>query len=148
MKTTAFISKVVGPVLLVRAFSILIDRQHFITMVEGLQREVATVSFSLFPIVLLMTCIALVVAHSDSSSVAAVLIRLMAWGGMLKASALMLFPGFVVAKAQVLAQAGFLTVVLVVCLAVGAYFTWYGYFASAAQEPEPVRDPDRPRRSG
>jgi hypothetical protein len=129
MDVTSFIAKVVGPVLLLRAISILMHRRHFVDMVRGLDREVGTVSFSLFPIALLMTCIGIVVVHSDSSTPAAVLIHLMAWGGIVKASGLILFPHAMAAKARLLERAGFLTVVLVVCLVVGAYFTWFGYFA-------------------
>ena len=70
------IAKVVGPVLLLRAVSIMIDRRHFVDLVRGLDREVTTVSFSAFPIALLMTSIAVAVVHSDSSTPAAVLVRL------------------------------------------------------------------------
>ncbi len=130
MELTSLISRMVGPVLILRALSILIDRKHFAAMLAGLEREVTTVSFSLFPIALLMTCIGLAVTHSDWSSLAAVLIHLIAWGGMIKASALILFPHSVVAKARALERAGFLSVVLTVCFLVGGYFTWFGYFAS------------------
>ena len=129
MELTSLIAKVVGPVLLLRALSILLDRKHFVEMVRGLEREVTTVSFSVFPIALLMTCVTLVVFHSDTSSVAAILVHVIAWGGILKASALILFPGVVVAKARTLERAGFLNVVLLVCFVVGGYFTWFGYFA-------------------
>jgi len=53
----------------------------------------------------------------------------MAWGGIGKGSALILFPQVVVAKARVLERAGFLNVVLFVCLVVGSYFTWFGYLS-------------------
>ena len=129
---TSLIAKMVGPVLLLRAVSIIINRRHFIEMLIGLPNELTTVSFSLFPIALLMTCIAVAALHSDTSSLAAVLVHLIAWGGILKASALILFPNAMVAKAQLLARAGFLNVVLLVCLAVGAYFTWFGYLAVPA----------------
>jgi cytochrome bd-type quinol oxidase subunit 2 len=129
MELTAIISKVVGPVLILRAISILLDRRHFRAMLDGLEREVATISFSLFPVALLMTCLALLAVHTDTSSGAALLIRVMAWGGVIKASALILFPHLVVPKAQALGRAGFLSVVVVVSAAVGGYFTWFGYFA-------------------
>ena len=103
-------------------------------MLAGLEREVATVSFSLFPIALLMICIGLAIVHSDSSSIAAVLIRVMVWGGIVKASALILFPSAVAAKARLLEQAGVLTLVLVVCFVVGGYLTWFGYFAARRTE--------------
>ena len=132
MKLTALIAKIVGPVLLLRAVSILIDRRHFTAMLDGLEREVATVSFSVFPIALLMTCIALAVVHADSSSLAAVLIRIMVWGGIVKASALILFPGVMAEKAALLGGAGVLTGVLLACFVVGGYFTWFGYFGAPA----------------
>jgi hypothetical protein len=91
---------------------------------------VATVSFSLFPIALLMGCTALAVVHSDRSSVAALLIHAIVWGGIVKASALILCPRLVAAKARVLERYGILAVVLAVCCVVGGYFTWFGYFAS------------------
>ena len=100
MDRTRLIAKVIGPVLLLRAFSILIDRQHFVEMLNGLDKEVATVSFSMFPIGFLMACIALAVVHTDSSSLAAILIRVIAWGGMLKAAALIVAPHAVAAKAH------------------------------------------------
>ena len=129
MELTSLIAKVLGPVLLLRSLSILLDRKHFVEMVRGLEREVTTVSFSLFPIALLMTCITLAALHSDTSSPAAILVHVIVWGGILKASALILVPGVVLAKARALERAGLLNVVLFVCVLVGGYFTWFGYFA-------------------
>jgi hypothetical protein len=130
MNFTLLFSKVVGPVLLIRAISIVLDRRHFLEMLDGLDREVRTVSFSFFPVALFMTGAAIAVTHSDASSPAAVLIHIIAWGGMIKATALMLFPAAVAAKARLLGKEGFLYVVLLACLVVGAYFTWFGYFRS------------------
>ncbi len=130
METTILLAKILGPVLLLRGVSILLDRQHFKEMLDGLERESATVAFSLFPIALLMACVALALLHTDTSSPAAILIRLIAWGGMAKASLLILFPRVVVAKARLLGQAGFIQVVWAVCTGVGGYFAWFGYFAS------------------
>jgi hypothetical protein len=130
MELTALLAKVIGPVLLLRALSIAIDRKHFGAMLAGLEREVTTVSFSLFPIALLMGCITLAVVHTDTSSLAALLIHAVAWGGIVKASALILCPRLVAAKARLLAQYGILAMVLVVGFLVGGYFTWFGYFGS------------------
>ena len=128
MLTTALIAKIIGPVLLLRAVSILMDRQHFDAMMTGLDREIATIAFSFFPVALLMGCIAILVLHSDPSGLAGILIQAMAWGGAAKASALILFPHAVVRKVALLQRAGFLNVVLTVCFLVGGYFTWIGYF--------------------
>jgi hypothetical protein len=130
METTILISKILGPVLLIRGISILIDRKHFTTMLDGLEREVNTIAFSLFPIALLMACIALAILHTNTSSLAAIFIHIIAWGGMVKTSALILFPRAVVAKARVIGRAGFIHVVWFMCLTVGGYFVWFGYFAS------------------
>jgi len=132
MEETIIISKIIGPVLLIRGISILLDRKHFMEMLNGLEQEATTVAFSLFPVVLLMGFIALAILHKDSSSLAAILIKIIAWGGMLKTTAVMLFPRSVVAKARLLGQAGFIHVVWFVCLLVGGYFAWFGYFAAAS----------------
>ena len=77
MDLTTLVSRIVGPVLLVRGVSIMIDREHFLKMVQGLDREITTVSFSLFPIALMMVGIALVL-NRDLSTTAGVLIYVMA----------------------------------------------------------------------
>jgi hypothetical protein len=82
-----------------------------------------------------MAFISLALLPLGSRSLAAVLLRVIAWGGILKTSALILFPHMVVAKVHVLEQAGILNVVLAACFAVGAYFTWFGYFASVTHKP-------------
>jgi hypothetical protein len=127
MDLTTLVARIVGPVLLVRGVSIVIDRQHFVKMVQGLDHEIHTVSFSLFPIALMMVGIALVL-NRDLSTTAGLLIYLMAWGAILKSAGLILMPRVMAAKARALANAGFISVVLVVCFVVGGYFTWFGYF--------------------
>ena len=129
MELTLLLSKILGPLLLIRALSILLSRQHFHQMIDGLDREATTVSFSFFPIALFIASITILLVHDDSSSVAAILIRVIAWGGLAKSAVLMLFPSFVLAKAMLLGKAGFLSVALFVCLVAGGYFTWFGYFA-------------------
>jgi hypothetical protein len=95
--------------------------------VRGLEAEVTTVTFSFFPIALVMTSTLLAMTHTDTSSLAALLIHVIAWGGILKGSVLILFPRAIVAKVNALLEAGFLNVVLAVCMVVGAYFTWFGW---------------------
>ena len=131
MAFTVLFSKIVGPLLIVRALSVLIDRNHFVKMVDGLEEEITTVSFSLFVVGLFMTAVAILVTHSDTSSLAAILIHIIAWGGLAKSTLLILFPRVAVQKAKLLVQAGFLYVVLVVCFASGGIFTYFGYFAAA-----------------
>ena len=128
MDLTTLVARIVGPVLLVRGVSIVIDRPHFVKMVQGLDHEITTVSFSLFPIALMMVGIALVL-NRDLSTTAGLLIYLMAWGAILKSAGLILMPRVMAAKARALAGAGFISLVLVVCFVIGGYFTWFGYFS-------------------
>ncbi len=46
MASTPLLSRIIGPVLVLRGISILIDRRHFGAMLDGLDREATTVSFS------------------------------------------------------------------------------------------------------
>ena len=125
---TIMVCRVLGPVLLLRALSIVIDRKHFEEMARNVEREATTVSFSLFPIALLMACITLAFVHTDTTTPAAILIRVIAWGGIVKSSVLILLPRAVVAKVRSLERFGVLNIVLTTCFIVGAYFTWFGYF--------------------
>ena len=129
MEFTLLFSKLVGPVLLLRALSIVLDREHFLDMIDGLEREVTTVSFSFFPIALFMTSTAIVVTHSGTPNLASILIHVIAWGGIVKASVLILAPRLLVVKGRFLVKTGFLNFVLFTCFVVGGYFTWFGYFA-------------------
>lgn len=129
MEFTAWFSMVVGPLLLIRAISILLDREHFLQMLDGVEREVDTASFSLLPVALFVVGVSIVVTHSDRSSLAAILIYLMAWGAVAKSTLLMLFPRLVTTKARALGQAVYLHVVCIICFVVGGYFTWFGYLA-------------------
>lgn len=128
MELTLFMSKVVGPVLLLRAISILIDRNHFIALLDNIEHESKTISFSMFPIAMLMTAISVVLVHKDTSSLAAILFHIIAWGMIVKTSLLILFPAILAKKAQWINQSGFIYVVLFMCFVVGVYLTWFGYF--------------------
>jgi hypothetical protein len=97
----------------------------------------------MFPIALLMAFIALALAPLNSGTLAAVVLRVIAWGGILKTSALILVPHAVVAKVHIIERAGILNVVLAACFAAGAYFTWFGYLASGTRHPEHETAPDR-----
>jgi hypothetical protein len=120
-------------VLLLRAVSILVDRDHFVESLRGVDHEARTLTFSLFPVALLIGFIGLAHVPVSTWSLAAVLLRVIAWGGILKGSALILFPRAMLTKARALERAGFLNVVLVASTLVGAYFTWFGYFAAVAR---------------
>ena len=124
---TLVLARVLGPLLILRGLSILIDRSHFESMLEGLEREVETISFSMVPVFLFAGFGSLLVLHWDFSSLTATLITLMALGGTLKTGVLILFPGMMVAKAQALGRHGFLHVVCVVSLTVGAVLAWTGW---------------------
>ncbi len=129
MTVTLVLAKVLGPLLVLRGLSLIVDRPHFQAMLRGLDQEVSTVSFSMIPVALFAAGALLVTAGADSSTAAGILFQVMAWGMMLKAGALILFPRLVVRKAQMLGQAGFLNVVCVVTLLAGGYLSWVGYFA-------------------
>jgi len=129
MEFTLLFAKIVGPLLLLRGVSILLDRQHFLEMLENIDSEVKTVSFSFFPIALFIACATIALTQHDTSSLAGLLVSVIAWMGMLKAAMLMLFPRLVAVKARALGKMGFINVVTVGSFIVGAYFTWFGFLA-------------------
>ncbi len=80
MELTLLLAKIVGPVLVLRAVSILIDRQHFAELLDQVEEESKTISFSMFPVAMLMSAIAVVNVHHDTSSLAAIIFHIIAWG--------------------------------------------------------------------
>lgn len=75
VQLTSFRAKILGPVLALRAISILIGRRHLVELLQGLDREITTITFSLFPIALVMGCMVLASGHTDRLSPAAILIQ-------------------------------------------------------------------------
>ena len=127
MDTTLFLSKIIGPVLLLSGMSILFDRQQVVTMLERLEKESTSAAFSALPVILLMASLALAVTHEDTSSPAAVILHVIAWVGILKGAALMLRPKAVLALGSRAGKKTVLHGVWVVSVGLGAYLTWFGY---------------------
>ena len=125
------LSKILGPVLLLRGISILFDRQQVVAMLDGLEKEVATAAFSIFPVLLLMAGIALAVTHEDASNPAAVIVHVIAWVGILKGAVLVLRPKALIAFGRLAGKTAVVHGVWVVSVGLGAYLTWFGYFRSA-----------------
>ena len=74
-----------------------------------------------------MASIALAATHSDTSSIAALLLHVIAWLGIVKGTLLILWPKVVLAQARHFGKAGFLHGAWVACAGIGIYFTWFGY---------------------
>ena len=80
----------------------------------------------MFPVTMLLVGIAVAIVHRATSSPAAILFHMIAWGMIVETSLLILFPGSMAQKAQMISRVGFMHVV---CLTVGGYLTWFSYFA-------------------
>ena len=127
MDTTVLLSKILGPVLLLRGISIFFDRQQVVTMLERLEEESTSAAFSALPVILFMASLALAVTHKDTSNPAAVILHIIAWFGILKGAALILRPKAVLAFGRHAGQTTVLHCVWVVSVGLGAYLTWFGY---------------------
>ena len=121
------LSKIIGPVLLLRGISILFDRKQVVTMLEGLEKEAASAAFSILPVILLTASLALAVTHKDTSNPAAVILHIIAWVGILKGALLILRPKAVLSYGRLAGKAAVLHGVSVVSAGLGAYLTWFGY---------------------
>lgn len=128
METTMFLSRLVGPLLIVRGLTLILYREHFRQIMNNLEQEMRTISFAMVPVGIMMGALAILQLHHDTSSIAAIMFHLIGWGAVLKTSLIMLFPKLVAEKVKILGEWGFLTVAWVVTSATGVYFTWFGYF--------------------
>ena len=127
MDTTLFLSRVIGPLLIVRGVTIILYREHFRQIMNNLEQEMRTISFAMVPVGIMMGALAILQVHDDTSSIAAILFHIIAWGAVIKTTVIMLVPRLVAAKVKILAELGFLTVAMVATSAVGVYLTWFGY---------------------
>ena len=128
MESTMFLSRIIGPLLIIRGMSIILDREHFRHIMNNLEEEMHTISFAMVPVAIMMGALAIIQLHHDWSSPAAILFHLAAWGAIAKTTAIILVPKLVAAKVKILARAGFLEVTWVATFTVGGYLTWFGYF--------------------
>ena len=127
METTVLLSKILGPVLLLRGISIFFDRQQVVTMLERLEEESTSAAFSTLPVILFMASLALAVTHKDTSNPAAVILHIIAWVGILKGALLILRPRAVLSFGGLAGKAAFPHGVWVVSVVLGVYLTWFGY---------------------
>ena len=131
METTLFLSKIIGPVILLRGISILFNRKQVVTMLERLEKESTSATFSALPVILVTASLALAVSHKDTSNAAAVILHIIAWVGILKGALLILRPKAVLAFGRHAGQTAVLHGVSVVSVGLGAYLTWFGYIRAA-----------------
>ena len=127
METTVLLSKILGPVLLLRGISIFFDRQQVVTMLERLEEESTSAAFSALPVILFMASLAMAVTHKDTSNPAAVILHIIAWVGILKGAALILRPKAVLAFGRHAERTTVLHGICVASVGLGVYLTWFGY---------------------
>ena len=127
METTVLLSKILGPVLLLRGISIFFDRHQVVTMLERLEEESTSAAFSALPVILFMASLAMAVTHRDTSNPAAVILHIIAWVGILKGAALILRPKAVLAFGRHAERTTVLHGICVASVGLGVYLTWFGY---------------------
>ena len=129
MDLNLLIAKLVGPVLLVRSLSILIDKKHFEAMLEGLDKEIKTLSFSFIPVTLFAAALFILNYQTDRTSFDGIAITCIAVLAIIKTSLLMLFPDLMVEKAKKLGELGVVAFAMFGTLSIGICLTYLGYFA-------------------
>lgn len=127
-ETTQNISKILGPLLLVRGVSILIAPAHFRSLIQRLETEVSSISFSMVPVFLFATFLSFALFFRDLESVAGILIFTIGVVGTVKTSVVMLVPRMLARKVRALKRIPFVEIIAATCLLAGAYFAWVGYF--------------------
>lgn len=127
MDATMVLTRVFGPALFLRGISLVWNQAYYREVVDRLEQEVTSVAFLTLPGVLMVGGMALVLAPLDTSHPAGLVLRVAAWGALLKGVATMLCPRLMVKKARALVDLGFMNLAAVVCLLVGGYFSWVGF---------------------
>jgi hypothetical protein len=126
MDITIFLAQIWGPIILALGIGVFTSRNHYRQLYRDLEKEtLAVLSFGIFGMVLGIIHIQI---HNAWDTVAQIIVSLLGWSLLLKATLFILAPKIVdrgsewAAKANLLPIAG----VLMLC---GGYLSWVGYFA-------------------
>jgi len=129
MDVSIFIAKIIGPLFLVVAVGIMLNRAFYQRVMEDYSKNAAVIFFT--GVAPLVFGIAIVILHNVWAANWPVIITIFGWGGIIKGTWLIVFPNTVARFMKVYEQNKTLLVVhLVIAIFFGAILTVFGYFLS------------------
>lgn len=127
MEITVFFAQLWGPITLAIGLGIFISRPYYIKTYRDLQNE--TLAVLIFGMMGIAAGIIQVTAHNEWSTLPQVVISILGWGLLIKGAVFMIAPGLVDKWGDWAADSKLIPVAGVTMLVIGAYLSWFAYFA-------------------
>ncbi len=127
MDITIFLSMLWGPVLLAMGIGFFVSRSYYVRVYRDLEKE--TLAALLFGMVMMTAGIAQVLFHNAWNTLPAILVSIIGWGMIAKGAVFIIAPKVVDDAGNRWAKLKLIPVAGTAVLLIGAYLTWFAYFA-------------------
>lgn len=127
MDITIFLASLWGPVLLVVAVGILLNRSYYAKIYRDLDKDVLAVL--VFGMVGMTAGIAHIQFHNVWDTVPQMIVSFLGWGLVAKSALFLAAPSFVDKTGDTWAKYKLIPVAGILTLIAGGYLTWFAYFA-------------------
>lgn len=121
------LSSIWGPVTFAVGVGIFVSRNYYTRLYQDLQRE--TFAVLLFGMIGMALGIAHVTVHNSWDTLPQIVVSLLGWGLLLKGTAFTVAPRLVEDMAKWAAHEKLVPIASVLTMLVGAYLSWFAYFA-------------------
>ena len=127
MNTTLFLAQIYGPILLAVGLGIFVSRNYYRRIYKELERDtLAVFTFGFFA---MFVGIIQVFAHNVWQTLPQVIISVIGWGMLLKGAGFIIVPGAVDKMGDYWADNKLIPIAGYATLILGAYLSWFAYFA-------------------
>jgi hypothetical protein len=127
MDITTFLASLWGPVILAVAIGVFVSRPYYIKVYRDLEKD--ALAALLFGMVAMTAGIAHILFHNVWDTFPQVLVSLLGWGVLIKGTLFIVTPKFVDKAGDGWVHMKLIPFAGVLMLLVGAYLTWFAYFA-------------------
>lgn len=125
--TTLFIAQIWGPVIFAVALGIFMSRSYYVKIYRDLERDALAVF--MFGMVAMTAGITQILFHNSWGTLPEIVVSVIGWGLLVKGSAFIIAPKIVDRAGDWWANMKLIPLAGVVCLLIGGYLSWFGYFA-------------------
>lgn len=127
MDITLFLAKIWGPVILAMGLGIFVSRDYYIKIYQDIDKNVFAAL--IFGMAGMAVGIAQVLYHNLWGSFPEILISILGWGTLVKGTLFILMPNFVDKMGDRWISLKLQPMSAALTLVLGAYLTWFAYFA-------------------
>ncbi len=127
MDTTVLLAQLWGPAVLAVGLGIFVSRSYYVRIYRDLEKDALAVL--ILGMVAMVAGTAQVLAHNVWDTFPEIVVSILGWGTLVKGTLFVVAPRFVDRMGDRWADMRLIPAAGALMLAVGAYLTWFAYFA-------------------